>query len=385
MLSSFPWFFFFLAFAPRCVSALFEFFAYSGVQQCGHFNISFSGGQPPAALPLSLTVIPFGSTPLSFTLPESAWDSSTSSGSYVTVLPLPAGVSFLASLDDAAGNGAAVTSDVIQVQPSTDTSCISANQTTPAVFQLVDDAVSQCSPFNVSRNTSSSDHSISVRVLIPESLSFSLRWINFHTSQGVDTFTYIMDVASGLRIAMLFDDGQGTRQVSDLITVGGGASSPSGCLEASSAQSTAATQAGVGGLSRSAISAITSFARLISSLLGLHLLLYQSLHLLSSPPSSFLVFSSYAVNGANSSDVSTRMPQTERPVRAVHSSTFYHPNLLNFLQESPVPQHPWTLCTPQNCSTFLAPNRASRGRDERPSSRPSCPGVSSRQRADPVS
>ena len=375
MLLSFPWFFFFLAFAPRCVFALFEFFAYSGVHQCGHFNISFSGGQPPAALPLTLTVIPFGSTPLSFTLPESAWDSSTSSGSYVTVLPLPAGISLLASLDDAAGNNAAVSSDVIQVQPSTDTSCISANQTSPAVFQLADDAVSQCSPFNVSRNTSSSDHSISVRVFIPGSLSFSLRWINFHTSQGVDTFTYIIDVASGLRVAMLFDDGQGTRQVSDLISVGGGVSSPSGCLQTSSAQDSTATQAGVGGLSRSAISAIASFARLISSLPGLHSLLYRSLHPLLSPSSSFLAFSSYAVNGANSPDVSTRMPKTERPMRAVHSSALYHPSLPKFLQEFPVPQHPWTLCTPQNCSTFLAPNRASRGRDERPSSRPSCPGV----------
>ena len=330
MLLSFPWFFF-LVFAPRCVFALFEFFAYSRVQQCGPFNISFSGGQPPAALPLTLTIIPFDSTPLSFTIPESAWDSSTGSGSYVTVLPLPEGVSLMASLDDAAGSSAAITSDVIQVLPSTDTSCISPNQTTPAVFQLVDDAVSQCSPFNISRNTSSSDHSLSVRVFIPESLSFSLRWINFHTSQGVDTFTYIMDVASGLRVAMLFDDGQGTRQVSDLISVGGGASSPSKCLQTSSAQSAAATQVGVGGLSRSATSAIASFTRLISSPLGLHSLLYRSLHLSLSSSSSSLAFYSYAVNGVDSSDVSTRMFKTERSMSAVHSSALYHPSLPEIL------------------------------------------------------
>jgi len=275
MLLSLPWLFSFLAFAPRRVFALFEFVAYSRVQQCGPFNISFSGGQPPAALPLTLTVIPFDSTPLSFTIPESAWDSSTSSGSYVTVLPLPSGVSLMASLDDAAGNSAALTSDVTQVLPSTDTSCISANQTNPTVFQLVDDAVSQCSPFDVSRNTSYSDHSLSVRAFIPTGLSFSLRWKNFYSSQGVDTYTYIMDVASGLRVAMLFDDGQGTRQVSDLISVGGGASSPSGCLQTSSAQSATATQVGVGGISRSATSAIASFARLILSPLGLHSLLYR--------------------------------------------------------------------------------------------------------------
>ena len=237
----------------------------------------------------------------------------------------------MASLDDAAGSSAAITSDVIQVLPSTDSSCISPNQTTPAVFQLVDDVVSQCSPFNISRNTSSSDHSLSVRVFIPESLSFSLRWINFHTSQGVDTFTYIMDVASGLRVAMLFDDGQGTRQVSDLISVGGGASSPSKCLQTSSAQSAAATQVGVGGLSRSATSAIASFTRLISSPLGLHSLLYRSLHLSLSSSSSSLAFYSYAVNGVDSSDVSTRMFKTERSMSAVHSSALYHPSLPEIL------------------------------------------------------
>jgi hypothetical protein len=227
-----------------------------------------------------LTVIPFDSAPLSFTIPESAWDSFTSSGSYVTVLPLPSGVYLMASLDDAAGNSAALASDVIQVLPSTDTSCISANQTDPSVFQIVDDAVSQCSPFSVSRNTSHSDHhSLSVRVFVPTGLSLSLRWLNFHTSQGVDTFTYIMDVASGLRVAMLFDDGQGTRQVSDLISVGGGASSPSRCLQTSSAQSATATQVGRGGLSRSATSAIAKFTRLISSPLVLHSLLYRSPHL----------------------------------------------------------------------------------------------------------
>ena len=375
MLLLFPWFLSFLAFSPRCVFALFEFVAYSRVQQCGPFNISFSGGQLPAALPLTLTVIPFDSTPLSFTIPESAWDNSTSSGSYVTVLPLPAGVSLMASLDDAAGNDTALTSDVIQVLPSTDTSCISANQTTPAVFQLVDDAVSQCSPFNVSWNASSSDHSLSVRVFIPTSLSLSLQSINFHASQGVDIFTYVMGVASGFQVAMLFDDGQGTRQVSDLISVGGGVSSPSGCLRSISAQSDTATQLGVGGISRSATSAIASFARLTSSPLGLHSLLYRSHHLLPSSSLSFLAFSSCAMNGANSSDVSTRMFKTERPMRALHSSSLYHPSLPKILEEFPVPQHPWTPCIPQNCSTFLTPNRASRGRDERPSLRPSYPGA----------
>lgn len=247
----------FLVFAPRCALSVFQFVAYSRVSQCGSFNVSFWGGQPPVALPLTLTVIPFNSTPLAFVVPNSAWDNSTSSGSYATLLPLPAGVAFLASLDDAAGNSAALMSDVTQVLPSTDTSCISSNTAAPTPFQLVNDEVSQCLPFSVtvSRNTSSQDHRLSTRAFIPTSLSFELQWTSFRTSQGVDTFTFILNAAEGLHIVLLFNDGQGDRQTSDLLSVGSG---PSGCLQTSSA-----AQASSEGISRSAIFTIVGFVRLI--------------------------------------------------------------------------------------------------------------------------
>ena len=273
MLLSFPWlFFFFLVCSPHSALSLFEYVAYSRVQQCGPFNISFSGGQLPAALPLTLTIVPFNSSPFSLIVPESAWDNSTNSGSYASFFPLPAGVSFMASLDDAAGDSAALVSDVIQVLPSTDTSCISTNQTTPAPSRLVETAISQCLPFDVTRNTSSLNHTLSVRVFIPMSLSFSLQWIKFDASQGVDTFTYIMNVAAGLRVALLFDDGQGNRQVSDLLSVGRGASGSSGCLRTSSASSSAAAAqvpASVTNISRSAISAIYQLLKAHPSLLVL--------------------------------------------------------------------------------------------------------------------
>ncbi|KAI0004473.1 hypothetical protein BJV74DRAFT_881072 [Russula compacta] len=247
-----------LAFAPRSSFSVFDLIAYSPVQQCGPFNVSFSGGQPPTTLPLTLTVIPFNSTPLTFTIPESAWENSTSSGSYVTLLPLRAGVSFMASLDDAAGHSAALISNVIQVLPSTNSSCISTDTPILAPFQLVDNATSQCSPFSVSKNvsqgSSSLEHSLSARVFIPTSLSFTLPFTAFLSSQGVDTFTYIMNVAQGLRVALLFDDGQGSRQVSNLLLVGGGPSSPSGCLRPSSASPAKNV---VQGMPRSAVIAIS--------------------------------------------------------------------------------------------------------------------------------
>ncbi|KAI0304376.1 hypothetical protein B0F90DRAFT_1705116 [Multifurca ochricompacta] len=248
----------FLAFVPQAVLSLFHLVSYSPIQQCGPFNVSFSGGSPPASLPLTLTVIPFNSTPLAFTVPDSTWDNSTSTGSYVTFLPLPEGVALMASLDDAAGNSAALVSDVIQIQPSNDTSCVSNDTITPTTFQLVDSSVSQCLPFSISRNTSSLTHPPSIRAFIPMGPSFTLQTISFWATQGVDIFTYTMSVARGFHVAMIFDDGQGNRQVSDLLSVGGGASSPSTCLLDSSAGSAApAGQSSVQGLSSSTIIAIS--------------------------------------------------------------------------------------------------------------------------------
>ncbi|KAI9509231.1 hypothetical protein F5148DRAFT_1283209 [Russula earlei] len=276
-LHSFLWLLRFLAVAPQGALSVFQFVSYSLVKQCGPFNVSFYGGQPPTELPLTLIVIPFNSTPLSFTIPESAWDNSTSSGSYVTLLPLPAGIHIMASLDDAAGNNAALTSDVIQIQPSKNASCIPTNMTARVPFQLVDNAVSQCLPFNISRNASTDD-ALSTRVFIPTGLSFSLGWTAFHTNQGIDTFTYIMAVAQGLRVALLLEDRQGDRQVSDLLTVKGEQSSPSGCLCTGSSSYTTTTVTPVGsqrGSSKSALIAISitsPIAVLIIVILGIVLI-----------------------------------------------------------------------------------------------------------------
>jgi len=248
----------FLAFAPRGALSMFEFFSYSSVHQCGHFNVSFHGGHPPKALPLTLTVVPFNSKPLRFTIPKSAWSDSTSSGSYLTVLPLPAGVTFLASLSDAKGNDAALTSDVVHINGSTDTSCVPTHKTAPAPFRLLDDAVSRCLPFNVSRTASSSRDTPSARAFIPTGLSSRLRMTGFHTSQGIDTFTYIMSVAQGIPVALLFEDGHGNSQVSDLLWVRSGEPSTGGCLRASSID-TASTLDDVEGVPRSVIFTSTTF------------------------------------------------------------------------------------------------------------------------------
>jgi hypothetical protein len=253
----------FLAFSPQAVLSLFQLISYSPIQQCGPFSVFFAEGAPPTA-PLTLTVLPFNSPPLAFTIPQSAWDNSTASGSYVAVLPLPEGVSLMASLDDASGNSAALTSEVIQIGSSDNTSCIStaANASGPSTFLLLNTTVSQCSSFSVSHNSSSPDSPISVRVLIPTGLSSWLQRTSFYSGHGVDTLTFIMSVARGFQIALLFDDGQGNRQVSDLLSVAGGESTPTNCLQiASSATPTAAASAS--SLSKSAPLSAIPHLRLI--------------------------------------------------------------------------------------------------------------------------
>lgn len=286
---------YFLAFSPQAVLSIFQLISYSFIQQCGPFNISFSGGVPPPDLPLTLTVLPFGSTPLSFTLPQSAWDNSTDTGSYVAFLPLPEGVSLIASLDDAFGNSAALASQVLQISSSHNTSCLSNTSitTTPPAFQLLDTNVSQCSPFSVTRKTTSPDYSISVRVFIPEGLSYWLQSISFDSSQGVDIYTFIMNVARGIQVALLFVDGKGNRQVSNLLSVAGDENSPTKCLEITSTSTAADSHLS---LSRSAKPPAT-LVLMLTCFAGL-----QRLPLLSRPPllllsSSCLVYLLSVANG----------------------------------------------------------------------------------------
>ena len=253
---------YFLTFSPQAVLSIFQLVSYSPIQQCGPFRVSFAGGTPPT-IPLTLTVLPFNSTPLAFAIPQSAWNNSTASGSYVAFLPLPEGVSLMASLDDSLGNSAALTSGVIQISSSDNTSCIStaAGATGPSTFQLLNTTttISQCSPFSVSHYSYSPDHPISIKVLIPTGLSFWLRRTSFHSGQGADTFTFIMSVARGFQVALLFDDGQGNRQVSDLLSVTGGESTPTSCLQIASTSTAASAES----LSRSTPLSVTPHLRLI--------------------------------------------------------------------------------------------------------------------------
>jgi len=217
-----------LALGPQAVLSKFNSISFSTIEQCGSFNVSFSGGKPPATLPLILTVVPFNLVPISITIPASSWNDTTQTGAFVTFLPLSAGTTFVASLDDAAGNGTGLVSDVIKIEPSNNSSCLPANSTQPSEDYKLEGGLVQCQSFNILYDAGVHPTAPSIRAFTPKGPSFTVHQDLTSSSPGVGT--YLMDAFRGQQVALLYDDGEGTRQVSDLLTVDGDTSSSTSCL-----------------------------------------------------------------------------------------------------------------------------------------------------------
>jgi len=220
-----------LIYGPQDVLS-FNTITFSSVTQCGSFNVSFVGGQPPSAMPLTLTVIPLNSTnPLSIPIARNAWDAKTSTGAAVTFLPIDAGMMFVASLDDADGVGTGLVSDVIKVQPSDNSSCLLAgtNTTTSTPPYTLNDPRSQCLPFNVSFNSMTAGIP-TVRAFTPRGPSFFVNSTTESTeSSGIATF--VMDDQRENEVVLLFDDGNYNQQSTDLMIVRGDSSSSTDCIQ----------------------------------------------------------------------------------------------------------------------------------------------------------
>ena len=199
---------------------------FSSVQQCGPFNVTFSGTQP-AALPLTLTVVPFGSSavPLSIPLPNPEWDSEMSTGIAITFLPYPAETTFIASLDDAQGRGTGFTSDIIRILQSDNTSCLSTAKQTQAYTPKP--PFSQCQPFNVTFDPAQTIPPV-VRSFTPNGPGLFLNRTRASTDPGTSSF--FMVAFRGQPVILLFRDGSGRLQSTNLFTVTGDATSSNGCF-----------------------------------------------------------------------------------------------------------------------------------------------------------
>ncbi|KAL4245553.1 hypothetical protein ABKN59_010341 [Abortiporus biennis] len=263
-----------LLFGPPAVLSKFNTISFSSVQQCGSFNVHFSGGQAPAALPLLLTVVPFTSsfllsnsspatTPLSIELPANAWNDQTATGAMVTFLPFQQETEFIASLDDANGNPTGLVSDIIRVQPSGNTTCLSPPPSTDSAVQtsrytLQDPAgLSQCKPFAVLFDPTVAPTPPTIRTFIPRNISFLANYTSVDTPGKAE---YLMQAAKNQQVVMMFSDETGYKQGSGLFGIGGNVASSSDCLDFSSANQTNAqptsSKSNPGSLSKPAIIAI---------------------------------------------------------------------------------------------------------------------------------
>ncbi|TFY72842.1 hypothetical protein EVG20_g179 [Dentipellis fragilis] len=217
-----------LTFGPQAVLSKFDSILFSSIEQCGSFNVTFSQGKLPPALPLSLTVVPFNATPFSIPIPSSSWNDSTGTGALITFLPLAAGSTFVASLDDANGNSTGRVSDVIGIQASGNTSCLPTGGAQPAAPFIVTSTVSQCEPFTVTFNNSADSQPPSVRAFVPKGPAFHVQPT---PSSGVPgEANYLMNIPRGLEVALLIQDASGNKADSGLITVQGDSSSSTQCF-----------------------------------------------------------------------------------------------------------------------------------------------------------
>ncbi|KAI0357342.1 hypothetical protein OH77DRAFT_93430 [Trametes cingulata] len=225
-----------LAAAPLSAAARFASISFSEVKQCGNFTVNFVGGKAPAALPLTLSILPLNGTPVFITLPDDAWNATTETGSAINFLPLPAGTEFIASLDDAKGEGTALVSDVLVIDPSDtdDTSCLPTN---PAPFvprYHVDGTLNQCESFNVAYDAAQGVPPPStVRGFIPKGASFPVNESSpSNETAGVES--YVMDAQRGSQVVFLFQDGNGYSESTAPMPIFGNVESSSMCIPMSS-------------------------------------------------------------------------------------------------------------------------------------------------------
>ena len=216
-------FFFFLA---SVAATSFTTIRFSGIRQCESFNVTFSGNQP-TALPLALTVVPFGSSavPITIPLPNPEWHPKTNTGVAVTFLPYPAGTTFIASLDDVQGRSTGFTSDIIRVLQSDNASCVSTAQGVKTY--TAEPQFSQCQPFSVTFDPTQAVSPF-VRLFVPNGQASILNQTQDSYDPGTAIFT--MAAFRGQPAVLLFRDGSDHLQSTDLFTVAGDVTSSNSCF-----------------------------------------------------------------------------------------------------------------------------------------------------------
>ncbi|KAI1794768.1 hypothetical protein LXA43DRAFT_85910 [Ganoderma leucocontextum] len=219
-----------IALLPQA-AARFASITFSTVNQCGNFSVQFAGGSAPSALPLSLSILPLNGTPFTIPLPLDVWNSTTQTGAAITFLPYPANTQFIASLDDANGQDAAVVSDVLVINPSDsgDTSCLPTNPTPFAPQYALNGSLAQCQSFSVDYDVAKNISSPTIRAFVPKGASFSIHETEANETGGMDT--YLMDVPRDSVVLLKYtDSNSGHSETTSLLPVLGDINSDTSCI-----------------------------------------------------------------------------------------------------------------------------------------------------------
>ncbi|KAJ7069566.1 hypothetical protein C8F01DRAFT_518389 [Mycena amicta] len=215
-----------VALGPQVVQGSFKF-TFSPVVQCAPVSVSFSGSDSHNhSVPTTLTILPLvnNAVPIQIPIPNGA---SNSTGIELSFIPLPAGTTFVATLDDVDGPASKV-SDVTKVlgANSTDGSadCLTSPTVNTVAFFEVPQIVSQCDVFLVHFTTSDAPN---ITAFKPTGGVTNLPLV----SAGDGVASYMMTGQRGDEVALLFNDTTTNQvQTSALMTIDGDSGSSTSCL-----------------------------------------------------------------------------------------------------------------------------------------------------------
>lgn len=215
--------------------ALSATFPPSQYSQCGDFTVKFSGST--AATPFSLLLLSeSSSTPWILSIPDSAWDQSSSSGSFSTRVPFPSGMQFIAVLEDAKGRGTGVVSSMFTVSGSEDSSCLGNTSPSRNIFSLTPSPPIQCEVQTINWTLPTAlqnqeedlnqfiDSNLNITGYIPSGSAFTLDPAAGGAVGSDNQAIWNVDIAAGNGYLFLYEytdvDQNVIREVSPLQTVG---------------------------------------------------------------------------------------------------------------------------------------------------------------------